>query len=111
MIPWYVFLGVPLNFILNAEPRHLWYYDDAYKLKQRERDHEDWKQGIYFAYALGSTVGNMFSKNARNEYPKKPLLDDLLMTESEKRKQVEAFFTQLQVMQANFELSKGDKVS
>ena len=95
-----------MNFILTSEPRNLWYYDDAYKLKQRSIDNEEWKLGMYFANAISATVGNMFSKGKRHKYAEKPFLNDILMTDAERKKQAEAFFMGLQVMQANFELSK-----
>ena len=62
--------------------------------------------GMYFASAISATVGNMFSKGRRHKYTEKPLLEDVLMTDAERKKKAEAFFLGLQVMQANFELSK-----
>lgn len=69
-------------------------------------------QGVYFADALKATVGNMFKKNNSKpyEYPKKPydLNEKKELTEEELQKQRELFVAKLQVMKANFELSRKD---
>lgn len=69
-------------------------------------------QGAYFADALKATVGNMFKKNNSKpyEYPKKPydLNEKKELTEEELQKQRELFVAKLQVMKANFELSRKD---
>lgn len=68
-------------------------------------DYEEWKLGIYVASALGSTVGNMFSKK-KHKYPEEPMMNNIIMTESERIQKVEEFFSGLKVMQKNFERSK-----
>ena len=69
-------------------------------------------QGVYFADALKGTVGNMFKKNNSKayEYAKKPykLNEKKELTEEELQKQRELFVAKLQVMKANFELSRKD---
>ena len=72
-------------------------------------------QGQYFAEALLSTVGNMFSgkHSKKHKYPEKPFelnnSDNKELTEEEIQKQRELFVAKLQTMKTNFELEKGDK--
>lgn len=97
-----------MNFILTSEPRNLWYYDDAYKIKAKQHDYDQWKQGIYFAKAISCTVGNMLGgKHAKKDkYFESPLAQQEEYAKADRKRKAEAFFAQLQVMAANFELSK-----
>lgn len=99
---------MPLKDILESEPKDLWYYDDAYKISMKQKDREMWMQGIYHVKAISCTVGNMFSgkNHQKDDYFKEPLLEKSDMSAKERKKRAEAFFAGLQVMQANFNLSK-----
>lgn len=72
-----------------------------------------WLHGMYVAHAISATVGNMFSKNSHNEYPKNPLEDIQVkkdeLSEEEKLRQTKLLFARLEMMQANFELEKKKK--
>ena len=57
----------------NDRPELVKAYRTAAEMNNRKRNQELWMQGIYFQAALGSTVGNMFSKGAKNKYPEEPL--------------------------------------
>lgn len=67
-------------------------------------------QGMYFAEALLSTVGNMFSSKTakKHEYPDKPydLGLDKSKNESEKERQIKLFAGQLTTAFNNYKLSK-----
>ena len=41
-------------------------------IRRRRRNEELWLEGIYMAEALRATVGNMFSKGNKHEYPSEP---------------------------------------
>ncbi len=47
-------------------------YREADELRRRKENEVLWTQGIYIREALLSTVGNMFSKGSKFEYPKEP---------------------------------------
>ena len=47
-------------------------YREADELRRRKENEILWTQGAYIREALMSTVGNMFSKNSKFEYPKEP---------------------------------------
>jgi hypothetical protein len=47
-------------------------YREADELRRRRENEVLWTQGAYFREALASTVGNMFSKSAKFEYPSEP---------------------------------------
>ena len=44
----------------------------ADEIKKRRVNEELWLAGIYTAEALASTVGNMFSKGSKYQYPSEP---------------------------------------
>ena len=47
-------------------------YREADELRRRKQNEVLWTQGIYIREALLSTVGNMFNKDNKFEYPKEP---------------------------------------
>ena len=47
-------------------------YRKADEIKKRRANEELWLSGIYMMEALASTVGNMFSKGSKHEYPSEP---------------------------------------
>ena len=77
------------------------------------RDEENWMLGIYVQSAVLTAVEHVLAgRKATSKYLEEPILsrkeneDDY--TEEELVAYSEAFFTQLQVMATNFELSKQD---
>lgn len=42
-------------------------------IRRKRRNQEMWWEGIYTAHALNATVGNMFKKGTKNEYPSEPM--------------------------------------
>ncbi len=65
------------------DPRLVIGYRKAYDIKRRQMNEQLWLQGIYVAKALASTVGNMFSKGNKHEYPSEPL--PITRSEAEER--------------------------
>ena len=47
-------------------------YREAEEWRRRKENEVLWMQGIYIREALLSTVGNMFNKGSKFEYPKEP---------------------------------------
>lgn len=47
-------------------------YREANELQRRKENEILWTQGRYIQEALLATVGNMFSKNSKFEYPSEP---------------------------------------
>lgn len=54
------------------DPRLVISYRRADEIKKRRVNEELWLAGIYTAEALASTVGNMFSKGSKYQYPSEP---------------------------------------
>ena len=48
-------------------------YREADTIRRRRRNEELWLEGIYMAEALSATVGNMFSKGSKHQYPSEPI--------------------------------------
>lgn len=55
------------------EPELAVAYRKAEMIRKRRKNEELWLQGIYVAEALNATVGNMFNKGQKNQYPDEPL--------------------------------------
>lgn len=73
---------------MKSKPCELLAYTIADKIKQKRRDEELWRMGIYVAHALECTVCNsgLFrgKNDKKHEYPKEPMLfanDDNLTQE------------------------------
>lgn len=86
-------------------------YEEKRKLENNWKNALMHIQGIYFAEAINSTVGNMFKKKTSkpHEYPKKPYelnRKETEFTEEELQKQREMFVMQFEAMRINFNLSK-----
>ena len=64
-------------------------YAQAYLLNRRAMNEELWLEGIYFANALQTVIGNAFGKNSRLKYLDKPL-DIFEKTEAEKEQEARA---------------------
>lgn len=62
-------------------------YRKADELRRKRMNEELWWSGMYMCEALVATVGNMFSKGKKHEYPSEPL--PITATEIEERKERE----------------------
>ena len=62
-------------------------YRKAEQIRRRRVNEELWLNGIYTAEALASTVGNMFSKGQKHQYPSEP--KPITRDEIEERKERE----------------------
>jgi len=63
------------------------YYRKADEIKKRRKNEELWLAGIYTSEALAATVGNMFTKGEKYQYPSEP--KPITMAEVEERKERE----------------------
>ena len=71
----------------DGEPQIAAAYRRADEIKRRRLNQELWLNGIYMAEALSATVGNMFSKTNKHEYPSEPLA--ITAAEQEERRERE----------------------
>lgn len=116
-------IGVSYDLFWHLTPKKLESFYKADKIKRERRDEEAWFQGMYFAYALDSTVCNNFLWRGKGSQPhnyvEKPFLQNKLMngqeetektlTEEEKKRKTEQLFLKLQIMGANHNLAKQQK--
>lgn len=69
-------MGVTWSEFWGMNPRIIRAISEGYSEKIKSEiirsNNMAYRQGIYFMDAIASTVGNMFSKGANNNYPKKP---------------------------------------
>ena len=65
-------MGMTYDQFWEGDPRTVVAYRESDKLKRRRRNEELWLEGVYMVEALRSTVGNMFSKGTKYEYPVEP---------------------------------------
>lgn len=62
-------------------------YRKADQIRRKRMNEELWLQGIYVAEALSATVGNMFSKGNKHQYPSEPI--PISASEQEERRERE----------------------
>ena len=67
----------------EAEPQVAAAFRRADEIKRRRTNQELWLNGAYMREALASTVGNMFSKGSKHEYPSEPFA--ITVAEQEER--------------------------
>lgn len=56
-------------------------------IRRKRRNEELWLAGVYTAEALSATVGNMFSKGSKHQYPSEPF--PITAVEQEERRERE----------------------
>lgn len=69
------------------------YYREAYKLKLKERNEDQWRQGIYFLDALNVALHNSINLSGKASKPVKYMEEPLRvfpLTEEEKKVKAEA---------------------
>ena len=67
------------------EPKLAKAYRKADELRQKRENTMLWLQGVYVAEALQATVGNMFTKGQKHQYPEEPFA--ITKAEQEERKE------------------------
>lgn len=85
--PAYLALGMTYEQFWFSEPNLVIAYREADKIRRRRKNEESWLAGIYVAHALEATVGNMFSKGSKAQYPSEPI--PITVAEQEERKERE----------------------
>lgn len=89
VFPYYMAMGMSYEQFWNDNPKLAYYYRKAHEIKLQQSNEQMWLQGMYMAYAINSTVGNMFKKKSQkpNEYPSEPLPITQEQIEEKKRKE------------------------
>lgn len=72
LFPYYLAIGMSYEQFWIYPPELAKAYRKADELKKHRANEELWLAGIYTAEALSSTVGNMFSKGSKYQYPSEP---------------------------------------
>lgn len=81
----YLAMGMTYEQFWDGEPELAKSYRMADQIRRRRRNEELWLQGVYMAEALSATVGNMFTKGQKHQYPAEPFA----ITEAEQRERKE----------------------
>lgn len=111
-MPHYLAIGVTKQEFMHSTLVELRPYDDAYELRRRIQDEQNYLAGIYTYEAVTTALANAFREKGRQpyKYRDKPILEEIAeakhmqnLSDSEKQKYTEAFFGNLQSMQASFE--------
>ena len=71
--PVYMAMGMTYEQFWDGEATMATAFRKADEIRRKRRNEELWLEGIYTAEALRSTVGNMFSKGNKHQYPSEPL--------------------------------------
>ena len=87
VFPYYLAVGMSYEQFWYDPPELVIAYRRADEIKKRRVNEELWLAGIYTAEALASTVGNMFSKGSKYQYPSEP--KPITMSEVQERQERE----------------------
>lgn len=112
-------LGISEELFWTLNPKRLHPHLEAEKLIQEKRDAEMWRMGMYVYDAVRTAVGNVVNgRKSQAKYMDKPLLEqykeahqEVVLTEEDEMKQVEAFFLSLETLSTNAKLAKQAKES
>ena len=98
-----------------ASPEVAVAYRRADEIKRKRLNQELWLGGLYVREALASTVGNMFSKGLKHEYPSEPFaLTEAEQLERQEREQkarmerIKASFT-ARALNVNAKMGGGER--
>lgn len=80
-------MGMTYEQFWDGEPDIAIAYRKADAIRRSRKNQELWLEGIYMVNALTATVGNMFSKGQKHQYPAEPLA--ITLEEQEERRQRE----------------------
>lgn len=72
IFPYYLAIGMSYEQFWYREPQLVRSYRKADEIRRRRMNEEQWLAGMYTADALRATVGNMFSKGNKYNYPAEP---------------------------------------
>ena len=81
--PIYLSIGMSYELFWEAEPQVAAAFRRADEISRRRVNQQLWLSGVYVREALASTVGNMFSKGSKHEYPSEPIA--ITVAEQEER--------------------------
>lgn len=98
---------------MESTPKELWCYDDAFEMTKREEEVRDYYLGRYMYEAVSVGLANAFRGKGKSptDWRTKTLQEEVraqtgTLTEDEKEAQINTLFTNLELMQAQFERSK-----
>ena len=83
--PVYLAFGMTYELFWEAPAEVAVAFRKADEIKRKRLNQELWLSGLYVREALVATVGNMFSKGMKHEYPSEPLA----LTEAEQQERRE----------------------
>jgi hypothetical protein len=72
LFPFYLAMGMTWTQFWIDEPELAAAYRKAEMIRKRRKNEELWLEGIYISEALSATVGNMFTKGQKHQYPAEP---------------------------------------
>jgi hypothetical protein len=72
IFPSYLAMGMTWAQFWLDDPGLATAYRKANAIRNRRKNEELWLAGMYVAEALSATVGNMFTKGSKHEYPSEP---------------------------------------
>lgn len=118
LLPQMMAMGISYEEFWSLTPRKIKVIIEGYKLTRKVEDEKQWLLGGYMFEAVSIALGNAFRKKNQKqktyfELVKKSFMSELSdkeMSEEDIQKKRELLMAQLRMKQANFELSKGNKV-
>ena len=97
--PVYMAMGMTYEQFWEGEPSMTKAFREADAIRRRRKNEELWLEGVYMAEALSATVGNMFSKGNKYQYPSEPIP---ITAEEQKERRERAEKAKMERMKAAF---------
>lgn len=118
LLPYALSIGITRSEFWHLTMRQYMTHRKAYEIKLKNDDNIAWRNNMYTLRAVAVAVEHILNGNkAKSKYFEKPLLEQLeeegkleteMMTESEKIAKTQAFFNNLEIMMANFNLNHSE---
>jgi hypothetical protein len=110
ILPHYLAIGVSKTEFMKSCPVELKPYDIAHQKQTEEQSFLLWQNGIYVRAAIMSSIGNSPWFKGRGtrafEYPREPYsFHGAVLTEEEKKREVDKFFAKESARRANWRLT------
>lgn len=88
--PEYMAMGMPLQEYWDGDCELVRYYRRAFEIRQKQKNHELWLQGLYVHEAVAIAIGNAFRKNGGRvlKYSAQPYAVTRIEQREEQQKEV-----------------------
>lgn len=109
-------MGISVSEFKHLTPKKLMCCAKGYKIRQKWRDEEMWRMGVYVQFAVSTAVEhNLAGRKAKSKYIEKPLLESVEaenkeLTEDVIKQKRRLFIEKMKTMKTNFDVANKEKI-